>query len=202
VSVDGRLILSRRRWLVPGALFPQRQGDETAAAFFLRASRWAAENGLPETHYLRVIPLPDPAAARPGAPTPADDAMEAALEVGVEAMPAAEEPTPEPTPTAAEEGGEGAAKAPPKKMTAPSRDFYKPQFMDLGNPLLVAMLGRIASGLKHFNIIVEERLPGRAALATAEGQAYATEMIIQVDYPHPAGPTAALVAEEARGAAV
>jgi hypothetical protein len=121
-------------------------------------------------------------------------------------MPQAEEPAPEAAPVAADAAAEsdddGSPKAPPKKMTAPSRDFYKPQFMDFGNPLLVAMLGRLSGGLKHYNIIVEERLPGPGALATADGEAYATEMIIQVDYPNPSGRSAAVAAEEARGVAV
>src|SRR5206468_2844526 len=125
--------------------------------------------------YLRVIPLPDPAARKPGEAQPEQpDAQEAAMNVGADAPPAAEEAeAPEAAAQpAAEAGAEAPAgeaapdaeKGPPKKVTTPSRDFYKPQFMDFGNPLLVGLLGKIGAGIKHFNVVFEERLPGPDAL--------------------------------------
>jgi hypothetical protein len=194
ISIDGRVLLTRRRWLVPSVLLPQRGADESAADFFVRASRWRREAGLPESCYLRVLPLPDPAARKPGdAQAEQQDAQEAAMNVGADAPPAAEEAeAPEAAaPPAAEDGAEApageaaadAAKVPPKKVTTPSRDFYKPQFMDFGNPLLVGLLGKLGSGLKHFNVVFEERLPGPGALSRVNGKAYATEMVIQLNFP-------------------
>jgi hypothetical protein len=209
IAIDGRVLLTRRRWLVPGVLLPQRGADEGAADYFVRANRWCREAGLPESCYLRVLPLPDPAARKPGEAAPEQpDAQEAALNVGADAPPAAEEaeapeaaapPAADGEGTPAAEGEADAAKAPPKKVTSPSRDFYKPQFMDFGNPLLVGLLGKIGAGLKHFNVVFEERLPGRESLPRVGGKAYATEMVIQLNFPEgAAGPeAAAAVAQEA-----
>ncbi|MDB4950869.1 MAG: hypothetical protein JWM27_3518 [Gemmatimonadetes bacterium] len=187
ISIGGRVLVTRRRWLVPGVLVPQRAADETAADFFVRATRWRRDAGLPESCYVRMIPIPDPAAKKPGDETPAAmDAQEAAMNVGAEAMPAADEPEqPEAAKAAEAEGAkaEDDAKGPPVKVTTPSRDFYKPQFMDFGNPLLVGLLGKLAAGVKHFNVIVEERLPGPDALAEVAGGRWATEMVVQLDFP-------------------
>jgi hypothetical protein len=85
--------------------------------------------------------------------------------------------------------GEGAPAAPGRHphrrgpATAASRDFHKPQFMDFANPLLVGLLGKMALGLRSYRVVVEERLPGPGELTRHEGAAYATEMIVQVDFP-------------------
>ena len=68
-------------------------------------------------------------------------------------------------------------------MTSPSRDFHKPQFMDFANPLLVGLLGKMGSGLRSYRVVVEERLPGPGELARHDGAGYATELIVQVDFP-------------------
>jgi hypothetical protein len=205
ITYGGSVVLARRRWSVPKALFPQREANESAADFFLRANRFRLEHGIPETCYVRINPLPDPPAPKPGEAAPAADAeappqpMEADLP-GYEA-PAAEaavaeaEEHDEAAAPAAEggEGGEGgeegkaegdAAKTPAKARTAGSRDLHKPQFMDFGNPLLVGLLGKMAANLKLYSVIVEERLPGRDELArTADGAAYATEVVVQLYFP-------------------
>jgi hypothetical protein len=203
ISVDGRVLITRRRWLVPAALLPQRTAEEGAADFFVRASRWRREEGIPESCYLRVIPLPDPAARKPGEPQAEQpDAQEAAMNVGADAPPAAEEAE-APEAAAAQPAAEGAPaadaaaegeKAPPMKVTTPSRDFYKPQFMDFGNPLLVGLLGKIGGGMKHFNVVFEERLPGPEALPRVNGSAYATEMVIQLNFPEGAASAEAALA--------
>ncbi len=225
ISVEGRLILARRRWAVPGSLFPQRTPEEAAADFFARVDGWRREHGIPESCYLRVIPLPDPARSRPGgaAPPPeAHDAQEAAMNLGAEgpAGAAEEEAAEAESPEAeagegaagpedaapAEEGGPAAPGAAPHRKaaaTAASRDFHKPQFMDFANPLLVGLLGKMGSGLRSYRVVVEERLPGPGELARHDGAGYATEMIVQVDFPgevagSPAG--AARVEEDATAA--
>jgi hypothetical protein len=80
------------------------------------------------------------------------------------------------------------------KPTQASRDFYKPQFMDFGNPLLVAMLGRIAAGLKRFQVVFEERLPDRDGLPRHGDDRFVTELVVQLAFP---GGTAATPAEAA-----
>jgi hypothetical protein len=211
----GRLVLSRRRWVVPGVLFPQRRADESAGDFFIRANRWRAENGIPETSYLRVMPSSEPRAPQPGQPagdaaqTPAEAAGEIpGYEGGApEAEVHDEEQEPEAVeaaaPEAAEGAAEGAAEDTPeeaarkaaeaaRKRTQPSKDFYKPQFMDFGNPLLVGLLGRIATGLKYFQAVFEERYPDRAALPEHGGEKFVTELVVQLYFP---GGTASAAAE-------
>jgi len=204
ITFGGSVVLARRRWNVPKALFPQREANESAADFFLRANRFRLEHGIPETCYVRINPLPDPPTPKPGEAAPAADAeappqpMEADLP-GYEA-PAAEvvadeaEEHDEAAAPAAEggEGGEGeegkaegdAAKTPAKARTAGSRDLHKPQFMDFGNPLLVGLLGKMAANLRLYSVVVEERLPGRDELArTEDGTRYATEVVVQLYFP-------------------
>ncbi|HEX6748921.1 MAG TPA: lantibiotic dehydratase [Longimicrobium sp.] len=198
------LVLARRRWSVPGALFPQREPHESAADFFLRANRWRLEAGIPETVYVRINPLPEPQPQKPGQPADAAaqaeaeeqqaQAAAAAGEVpGYEAAEhAAEEEHEAEAPEAAAEGeaaaaeGEDAAegeKKPAKPRTAGSRDLHKPQFMDFGNPLLVGLLGKMAANLKAYSAVFEERLPAREALPRHDGDRYATEVVVQLYYP-------------------
>ncbi|MBB4636439.1 lantibiotic dehydratase [Longimicrobium terrae] len=199
----GRLVLARRRWTIPSVLFPQRRPEESGADFFLRANRWRAEQGIPETAYLRMQPLPDPKPAQPGAPAQPEPAADAAAEIpGYEGH--AEEEVADPVEEAGEEPAAAEGQAPDaaaqaaaaKKVTQPSRDFYKPQFVDFGNPLVVALLGRVATGLKNFTAVLEERYPDRGALARHDGEAYATELVVQLYYPGGTASTPAAAAEE------
>jgi hypothetical protein len=206
ISYEGRLILARRRWLVPKALFPQREDHESAADFFVRANRFRLEHGIPETSYLRISPIPEPVAAKPGEAKPAEgeapaeeqpQAMEENLP-GYEAAPAAEEhdePAEEHAEAAAEggepkaegeegaEGAEGEKKDAPKQRTQGSRDLHKPQFMDFGNPLLVGLLGKMAANLKNYTAQFEERLPEREGLPHNGDDVYATELVVQLYFP-------------------
>lgn len=223
ITFGGTVVLARRRWTVPGSLLPQREAHESAADFFVRANRWRREAGIPETVYLRINPLPEPQQPKPGAP--AADAAQAEADAAAEAQaqqdaamaagdvpgyeaPAAEhadeehEDTPAEGEAAAAEGAEG-EKKPVKPRTAGSRDLHKPQFIDFGNPLLVALLGKMGANLKAYQALFEERLPSRAALPTHEGQAYASEVVVQLYYPAgTASPAHAPEGEEAHAAAV
>ena len=139
ITVEGRVVLARRSWAIPGELFPRIGRDESASAFFARAVRWQRESGIPESCYLRILVLPDPPAEK-GAPA-----------------------------------------------ARPAHDLEKPQFMDFANPLLVGMLGRMAAGLRSFRVLVEERLPGPGGVPRHEGAGYATEMVVQIDFPETPG---------------
>lgn len=201
ISVEGRVILARRRWSVPGSLLPQRAAGEGAADFFARADRWRREHGIPESCYLRITPLPGAPGTRPGggAPPPeAHDAQEAAMNLGAEPAGAADEEAAEAEtprveaaagPEAESQPEEGAPAAPgvePHRKppaTAASRDFHKPQFMDFANPLLVGLFGKMGSGLRSYRVTVEERLPGPGELPRHGDAHFATEMIVQVDFP-------------------
>lgn len=187
----GALVLARRRWIVPKALFPQREEHEGAAEFFARVHRWRTEAGLPETAYLRINPLPEPSAAKPGeepqaeAPPPEpeipgyEQPAEAAHE---EEAPEAEAPAGGEAGDAAEGEGEG-AKTPAAPRTQASRDLFKPQFIDFADPLLVGLLGKMAVNLKNFSVTIEERLPAREHLPRHAGERYATEVVVQLYFP-------------------
>jgi len=207
LTFGGSLVLTRRRWSVPGTLLPQRRTDESAAEFFVRINRWRRESGIPETGYVRINPLPEPRPTPAGQPAPAQ--AEAPPEVvdeipgyqgAAEAEADAHEDEQEPEaaePAAAEAGApaaaDGTATQRPKPTQA-SRDFYKPQFMDFGNPLLVAMLGRIGTGLKRFQAVIEERLPDRDGLPRHGDDRFVTELVVQLAFP---GGTAAAPVEAA-----
>lgn len=201
ITYGGSLVLSRKRWSVPGVLLPQRRVDETAAEYFVRANRWRREAGIPETAYLRIHPIPEPRPAKAGEPAPAQDAapVEAVDEIpGYEAE-APAEPQEEPHEEAAadpgaEAGGQPDQPGQPVKRTQASRDFYKPQFIDFGNPLLVGLLGRIGTGLKRYQAVFEERLPDRDGLPRHGDERYVTELVVQLYFP---GGTAAAPAESA-----
>ena len=190
---------------------PQRRADESGADFFLRANRWRAEHGIPETSYLRIIPIPEARPPQPGQPAAEADAAapaEAQGEIpGYEGAPEAEvheEEHEAPEAAAPDAGAEGAAEETPaeaaaraaeaaKRRTQPSKDFFKPQFMDFGNPLLVGLLGRIATGLKSYQAMFEERYPDRAALPRHGEDRFVTELVVQLYFP---GGTASAPAEQ------
>lgn len=223
VSYEGSLVLARRRWMIPSALFPQREAHETAADFFLRANRWRAEAGIPETAYVRINPLPEPPAPKPG--QPADAAAQAEAEAQQQAAAAADVPGYD-APAAEHEAeghegdeaegegpaaegeapadgaAEGDAKKTAKPRTAGSRDLHKPQFIDFGNPLLVGLLGKMGANLKAYHVVVEERLPGREALPRHGGDAYASEVVVQLYFPAGTAGAAAHAAQEEHAAAV
>lgn len=202
ITYGGHLVLARRRWSVPGVLLPQRRPDESAADFFVRANRWRAENGIPESAYLRILPQQPPRPPAPGQAAPAEEEPQAEQEIpGYEEPVAAEAEAPdeaaeeEAPPAAAEAADPGekkdAAGGTPVKRTQPSRDFYKPQFIDFGNPLLVALLGRVGTGLKLFSAVFDEPLPDTGGLARHDGETFATELVVQLNFP---GGTAAVAA--------
>lgn len=222
VTYEGLLVIARKRWMVPSALFPQREAHESAADFFLRANRWRAEAGIPETVYVRINPLPEAPPQKPGE-TPADAAAEAEAQQAAAAAAgevpgydapvaeAAEEPEAEAEADAAPaaegekaEGEAGGEKKPAVPRTAGSRDLHKPQFIDFGNPLLVGLLGKMAANLKSYHATVEERLPSREALPRHGNDAFASEIVVQLYYPGgTAGPADhALAGEEEHAAAV
>jgi hypothetical protein len=197
LTFGGGLVLTRRRWSVPGTLLPQRRADETAAEFFVRINRWRRESGIPETGYFRINPLPEPRPTPAGQPAPAQaeapaevvdeiPGYEGAAEAEADVHEAEQEHEAEPAvgeaevPAAAGADGNARQRA---KPTQASRDFYKPQFMDFGNPLLVAMLGRIGAGLKRFQAVFEERLPDRDGLPRHGDDRFVTELVVQLDFP-------------------
>jgi hypothetical protein len=173
ISYRGRLVLARRRWKIGAALFPRRQGQESDADYFLRVQGWREELGLPQEVFVRVQILPpvaDAAVAADadlGSPGSADREEESDV-------PAVEEPVRPEVPV---------RPARTVRTVRPVRQhLYKPQFLDFGNPLLVDLFSRLGDSLENFALSFEERLPRREHLVKAGQQAWATELVLQVDF--------------------
>ncbi|HET9209569.1 MAG TPA: lantibiotic dehydratase, partial [Thermoanaerobaculia bacterium] len=77
----------------------------------------------------------------------------------------------------------------PPGRTAPGKrpglrdHLIKPQYVDFRNPLLVDLFSRMTENLETFEVILEERLPGRDQLISSGEERFVTEMILQVDFP-------------------
>ncbi len=50
----GRVILARRAWFVPSALFPRPAAGETEAAYYTRLNLWRLEHGLPAQAFMKA----------------------------------------------------------------------------------------------------------------------------------------------------
>lgn len=74
--------------------------------------------------------------------------------------------------------GHHAKKGSPQRR---SRDWRKPQFIDFASPLWVRLFDRIPASLTQYTAVLEERFPDSDGLPTGDGEAYAAEMILQVD---------------------
>ena len=150
LTYGGRLVLARRRWTLPQALFPGRDRQENEAGYFLRIQRWREELELPEEVFVRIVDL----------------------EGGYRVLPERMSP----------------GQMPPGKMPLGQRPGFrdhlgKPQYIDFRNPLLVDLFSRMTENLETFQVILEERLPGRDQLIPWGEERFATEMILQVDFP-------------------
>jgi hypothetical protein len=150
VSYRGRLVLARRRWTLPQALFPGRDRRESEAGYFLRIQRWREDLGLPEEVFVRIVDLKGERRVRPEKMWP--------------------------------------GQIPPGRTALGKRPglrdhLIKPQYVDFRNPLLVDLFSRMTENLEKFEVILEERLPGRDHLISSGEEQFVTEMILQVDFP-------------------
>lgn len=154
LSYRGRLVLARRRWTLPQALFPGRDRQESEAGYFLRIRRWREELDLPEEAFVRIVDLKGKHRVLPEKMWPGQ-------------MPPGRIPLGKPG----------------------FRDHLgKPQYVDFRNPLLVDLFSRMTENLETFQVILEERLPGRDQLISSGEDRFVTEMILQVDFPEREAP--------------
>lgn len=153
VTYRGRLVLARRRWTLPQALFPGRDRQESEAGHFLRIQRWREELGLPEEVFVRILSLGGERKAPPEKTWP---------------------------------GQIPPGKNRPGKIPGLRDHLAKPQYVDFRNPLLVDLFSRMTENLEKFQVILEERLPGRDQLISWGEDRFVTEMILQVDFPEKA----------------
>ena len=150
VTYRGRLVLARRRWTVPQALFPGRGRQESEAGYFLRIKRWREELGLPEEVFVRIV-------------APGGERKMLLEKIWPGQMPP--------------------GRTPPGKTPGLRDHLGKPQYVDFRNPLLVDLFSRMTENLETFEVILEERLPGRDHLISSGEDRFVTEMILQVDFP-------------------
>lgn len=153
VSYRGRLVLARRRWTLPQALFPGRDRQESEAGYFLRIQRWREELDLPEEVFVRIV---DPGGERRVLP---ETMWTGQILQG---------------------------KNPPGKKPGLRDHLAKAQYVDFRNPLLVDLFSRMTENLEAFQVILEERLPGRDHLIPSGEDRFVTEMILQMDFPEKA----------------
>jgi hypothetical protein len=158
IVYGSHVVLARRRWTVSKSAFPRVAKNESPASYFLRVQRWRIEHGIPSQVYVRVIP-------QPGRRPEMKDAPVATPADTTERSPSENIPV----------------------QARPSRDFYKPQFIDFDSPLLAALFGRLSGALANYLVVIEERYPGDEALPAWKGDRRAIELILQFDMPASVG---------------
>ena len=83
--------------------------------------------------------------------------------------------------------GEGPAPGKRRPRQQVREHLYKPQYVDFANPILVDVFSRLGEGLSAFMATFEECLPARRHLIRADGEGYATEQVLQLDFPQAGG---------------
>ncbi len=202
------LVLARRQWTVPGSLTPRPTAAEADADYLLRVDRWRRAHGIPVEVYVRVIPE---SAAEATGPLAAGLAVVGAADRATESMTCGAGHNDSVTvsfgPNNTTSGGSAVDRPPPPASASPagtyrgtgrpSRDWGKPQYIDFHNPLLVTLFGHMPGSLPAFSLQLEERYPEASALPTFEGEAYVTELILQLDFPASARRTSEIQAQGA-----
>jgi len=201
-TVGESIVLSRRRWIVPGAEFPRPKKDERSSDFFHRVSCWRTANGIPEEAYLRVLPGWRPGARAEPDPGEGDDegfdsAPHPLAHASVTEPPETNEPRRDHRDASrrSREPSEGnnrgvqagvdqspeARQAVKPSGARSSRDWRKPQFIDFSSPILVDLFGRLPGGLLAFSVLIDERLPDGAGLPQGNDGRYSFELILQLN---------------------
>lgn len=163
IVVENVLVLARRRWVIPEVLFPPALAGETELATFLRVDAWRQVHALPDRTYARLVLTQRPDGGPHTRETVAD-------------TPSVE--------TSSLQAGEGDNV--PERPVGRGRpsDFNKPQYVDFRSPLLVSLFVRLPGATRGFDVVLEECYPAVDRLpATADGERFAAEMILQVELP-------------------
>jgi hypothetical protein len=176
IIFDERIVLSRQCWFIPKELFPQITNDETDFEYFLRVNKWREENNIPYEVYVKIRPLP----------LTINDSQQAKKveEVKIE-QGKSDQDNKEPglkKENKSEIKKEAVTVKDKIKQNKFSRDYYKPQYIDFFNPLLVDLFGKITAGLKNYLVTIEERYPDKTQLPSFEEKTFAVEQIFQIDF--------------------
>ncbi len=66
-----------------------------------------------------------------------------------------------------------------KKAKKIPKDFYKPQYIDFNNPLMVELFEKQATNIKNCKVIFEERYPNKKQIINFKDNSFVTEQIFQ-----------------------
>lgn len=194
ILFEGNIVVSRKRWLVPMTIFPQIKNDESDFDFFIRVNQWINDNGMPDDVYVRIRPLP-PQNSHRETEQKLDPAINNEItkkDIVVENINSNNERevirnekiteiNEVKTKTNKETVNQQQANN-NKTQNKISRDYYKPQYIDFSNPLLMNLFGKMTVGLKNFTAVIEERYPAKSQLPVYNGKTFSTEQIFQVNF--------------------
>lgn len=183
IVIGGHVVVARRTWTVPAAQYPRRQADELLHDYLIRIYQWRTQLNIPARVYVRIQPHAPARVAEIDA-TPAEPHSVFEADAGVGATVAET--------TVDEAGTDPAANAISKivlqsarpSTVAPrsSRDYRKPQFIDLDSPVLVDLFSRVPGPLLAFTATIEEQYPTSDQLPQLHGQAHAVELVLQMHF--------------------
>jgi len=181
ILLESSIILSRKSWIIPAALFPARDNNETEFEYFLRLTEWRQEYNIPDEVYVKINVLPSqpPKQEETESESKKDEEEKEQTVQKIDEKPEVKEETEDEKKTEGEEKTVEQKKARPKM----SRDLYKPQYIDFNNPLLIGLFGKMTVNLKNYTVALEERYPLSDGLPEFNGERYSTEQIFQINFP-------------------
>lgn len=191
ISFDDDIIISRKKWKIPAALFVTPGTGENNEDYLIRLTEWRAVYNIPDEVYVRIQPLPTatkPEDKKETSKEENQEKTEAAAEKKEEAEVKSEEvkeekSSDEKEDTNKEQTTDKEAQKKMMKRQKFSRDFQKPQYIDFNNPLLVNLFKKMTVNLKNFIVTVEERYPERNQLPKVGERDYTSETIFQISIP-------------------
>ena len=176
IVVNDSLVIARRGWYVRGEHFPQLLAGESIGEYLIRLDEWRTSFGLPDEGYVRIIPRPQVAPVGTGAAPPAKaEEVDHGARVDDGELPADPEGS-------VEEHHSNGGKRTDVGRPGRSRDIRKPQFIAFRSPILADLLGRLATNVPAYDVLVEEVYPPRSAWLTVDGEQYAFESVVQIDH--------------------
>ena len=203
ILYDDVIVLSRKSWIIPFSLFPSINNNENDVDYFIRVNKWRIENNIPEEIYIKIHPLPLPQQPPKTEKTEnkTEEKKDEAGETKTEAVEKKDEQKDPEVKSEAVEKNDAELKTQTqenvqKKTTKMSRDFYKPQYIDFLNPLLVNLFGKLTVNLKNFSVTIEEKYPDKSQMPEYEGKYFSTEQIFQMNFSNVNNPTVSENKEE------
>lgn len=181
ILLENFIILRRKSWMIPAALFPSRENNETEFEYFLRLTEWRQENNIPDEVYVKINVLPSqpPKQEKTESESKKDEEKKEQAVQKIDEKPEVKEESEDEKKTEGEEKTIEQKKARPKM----SRDLYKPQYIDFNNPLLIGLFSKMTVNLNNYSVTLEERYPLSEGLPEFNGERYSTEQIFQINFP-------------------